>query len=225
MQPERHACAISIESAFWDLVNTARVLAISEGRQSPSIPFPAASDAVLAIFHHRQLSWNATSTHMPQSLTESYIRGSIFPSLFVAHRSGWVLPEKGGRGRGPSLPAATFLPNYAHRLLSRASARVACQLAAQSAVLVVFLTPLHLSIAVVEGHPERESALAGVLDGLSRSSFGRRWTDGDGGRGDLSFFVPLRNAAVAAFDHACALWSSPGAGGDGRREKGVAVAL
>ena len=110
MQPECHACAcaISIESAFWDLVNTARVLAISEGRQSPSIHSHSASDAVLAIFHHRQLSWNATSTHMPQSLTESYIRRSIFPLLFVAHRSGWVLPEKGGRGRGASLLEATF---------------------------------------------------------------------------------------------------------------------
>ena len=63
-------------------------------------------------------------------------------------------------GGEPLFPRLLFLPNYAHRLLSRASARVACQLAAQSAVLVVFLAPLHLSIAVAEGHPERERELS-----------------------------------------------------------------
>ena len=86
--------------------------------------------------------------------------GAFFPhflSLTVA--VGFFQRREEGGGE-PLFPRLLFLPNYAHRLLSRASARVACQLAAQSAVLVVFLAPLHLSIAVAEGHPERERELS-----------------------------------------------------------------
>ena len=130
-------------------------------------------------------------------------------------------------GGEPLFPRLLFLPNYAHRLLSRASARVACQLAAQSAVLV-FLAPLHLSIAVAEGHPERERALAGVLDGLSRSSFGRRRTDGDGAEAEATshFSSPCEMPPWPRSIMRALYGARPGREAtDGEGEKGVAVAL
>ena len=102
-----------------------------------------------------------------------------FSSLFVTRRSGWVLPEKKGRrGLDPLFPRLLFFSKLraspvepSERASGVPVGRAVNPLAvtaAAAAPSLLFSSPL--SMAVVEGHPERERELSPEL---SMDSLGR----------------------------------------------------